>query len=128
MCFSFNLKGKLRQLLRIDEAHLMICDRWSSCMQSPGALDIATVIFASWRRRHPGRTRSVRAGAHTVSIDRDPDLAPEDRRGTSARHIDRRANVPYGMVLPLKMGEVIVGIAVLGASGAEVSASHGGLD
>jgi hypothetical protein len=32
------------------------------------------------------------------------------------------------MVFPLEMDEVIVGIAVLGASGAEVSASHGGLD
>jgi len=32
------------------------------------------------------------------------------------------------MVFPLEMGEVIVGIAVLGAFGAEVSAGRGGLD
>jgi hypothetical protein len=32
------------------------------------------------------------------------------------------------MILSLKMGEVIVGTAVLGAFGAEVSAGRGGLD
>jgi hypothetical protein len=32
------------------------------------------------------------------------------------------------MVLPLEIGDVIGGIAVLGAFGAEVPASHGGLD
>jgi hypothetical protein len=32
------------------------------------------------------------------------------------------------MVLPLEMGEVIAGIALLGAFGAEVSAGRGGQD
>jgi hypothetical protein len=32
------------------------------------------------------------------------------------------------MVISLEMGEVIVGITVLGAFGAEVSAGRGGLD
>jgi hypothetical protein len=32
------------------------------------------------------------------------------------------------MVLPLEIGDVIVGIAAFGAFGAEISASHGGLD
>lgn len=40
----------------------------------------------------------------------------------------QRAKVPYGMELSLEMGEVIAGIAVLGAFGAEVSAGRGGQD
>lgn len=60
------------------------------------------------------------------------DALTETWLGTEARHIGtahtKRAKVPCGMVFPLEMGEVIVGIAVLGAFGAEVSAGRGGLD
>jgi hypothetical protein len=38
----------------------------------------------------------------------------------------KRAKVPFGMAISLEMGEVIVGIAVLGAFGARVLAGRGG--
>ena len=61
-----------------------------------------------------------------TTLLRRPGLGTETRH--SARHKPKRAKVLCGMAISLEMGEVIAGIAVLGAFGAEVFAGRGGLD
>lgn len=106
----------------------LICDRWSSCMQSPGALDSATVIFPALAPS-PAREDAIcaRRRPHRFSSIRTRSVPERSTRNLGTAH-RQRANVPYAMVLLLEIREVIVGVAAVGAFGAEVSAGRGGQD